>query len=581
MRDNFDVSVVVLISLLALSTTAIAQDTSIGESREPREKLAAGEAVAPDVDVSAIFSWGVKFKGRPFDSEFEGFRLFPGSDWKQFSAIGFRAGDVLKEIDGVALSDPKIRISDFPQLKKGETVSVIIERDGRLEALAFSLRQPTRDDYREEISRKDLFEASRDGDLERVRELIDAGADVNDTTAGHGMPALAIAVDQARRDNGQVAVMELLINHGAKLDTTDSIGRTLLVYALTKGAAAVEVLLDAGIDVNAQDDFGRTALSHAMSDSDDEVFNLLLEHGADVDLLPDGGSVALQSAIANKHLDRVARLLDLGVDVNAKDNEGQTALFAAVDNLWSPSLEAVLALLERGAIVNIEDDYGNTPLSVARRGLKEFLSTEKRLMRAARKGKLFDTTPEMIQQDKHDYEQIVSLLEQAGAREILPAEDSLLFASRTGNLGRVTDFIANGEEIDAEDPRNGFTPLIWSVFNGHFRITEVLLENGADVNAMGKRGERALIVAAREKAPLEVYTLLLEYDADPNHLDDGGNSALMYAALHAPVEATRMLLDAGADPNLKAGEDGYTAAYFAVMGMREDVLELLIAAGAE
>ena len=98
---------------------------------------------------------------------------------------------------------------------------------------------------------------------------------------------------------------------------------------------------------------------------------------------------------------------------------------------------------------------------------------------------------------------------------------------------------------------------------------------------MGKRGERALIVAAREKAPLEVYTLLLEYDADPNHLDDGGNSALMYAALHAPVEATRMLLDAGADPNLKAGEDGYTAAYFAVMGMREDVLELLIAAGAE
>ena len=172
----------------------------------------------------------------------------------------------------------------------------------------------------------------------------------------------------------------------------------------------------------------------------------------------------------------MARLLDLGVDVNAKDNEGQTALFAAVDNLWSPSLEAVLALLERGAIVNIEDDYGNTPLSVARRGLKEFLSTEKRLMRAARKGKLFDTTPEMIQQDKHDYEQIVSLLEQAGAREILPAEDSLLFASRTGNLGRVTDFIANGEEIDAEDPRNGFTPLIWSVFNGHFRITEVLLE---------------------------------------------------------------------------------------------------------
>ena len=581
MRENANTAAVVLISVLALSTILFAQDTSTGPPDEPHGTLAADEPATPEIDVSAIFRWGVKFKGRPFDSEFEGFRLFPGRDWKQFSAIGFKSGDVLKEIDGVALSDPKISISDFPQLRRGETVSVVIERDGQLEALAFKLRPPTRDDYREEISRKDLFEASRDGDLERVQELIDAGADVNDTTTGHGMPVLAIAVDQAWRDNGQVAVVELLISHGARIDTTDSMGRTLLIHALTKGAAVVRVLLEADIDVNARDNLGRTALSYAMSERDGEVFDLLLEYGADVALLPYGGSVAMQSAIANEHLDRVARLLDLGVDVNAKDGEGQTALFSAVDNLWSPSLEVVRVLLDRGAVVNIEDDFGNTPLSMAKKNLEEFLSSEKAQMRAARKGKLFNTTPEMVQQDKRDYEQIVYLLEQAGAWEVLPAERSLVHSARTGDLEQVAEFIGAGEDVNAVDPKNGFTPLVWAVFKGHDEIVRLLLENGADPNVVGQRGETALIVAARERAPLGIYTLLLEYGADPNYLDEAGNGALMYAALYAPVEAIRMLLDAGADPNLKAGDDGYTAAYFAAMGMRMDVLELLNAAGAE
>ncbi|HSG96858.1 MAG TPA: ankyrin repeat domain-containing protein [Woeseiaceae bacterium] len=579
MRDNINAFAAVLISLLALSTVSFAQDTSTGKPDEPRDTLAGDEPATPEVDVSAIFRWGVKFKGRPFDSEFEGFRMFPGRDWKQFSTIGFRPGDVLKEIDGVALSDPKISISDFPQLSRGETVSVVIERDGRLEALAFKLRQPTRDDYREEISRKDLFEASRDGDLERVQELIDAGADVNDTTTGHGMPVLAIAVDQAWRDNGQVAVVELLISHGAKLDTTDSMGRSLLIHALTKGSAVVEVLLEAGIDVNARDDFGRTALWYAMSDHDDEVFDLLLEYGADVALLPDGGSVAMQSAIANRHLDRVARLLDLGVDVNARDGEGQTALFTAIDNLWSPSLEAVRTLLERGAIVNIEDNFGNTPLSMAKNNLEEFLLSEKAQMRAARKGKLFNTTPEMVQQDKRDYEKIVSLLEQAGAREALPAERSLIHSARTGDLEQVAEFIGAGEDIDAVDPKNGFTPLLWAVFKGHDEIVGLLLENGADPNVVGQRGETALLVAAMEKAPPETYSLLLEHGADPNYQDGSGSSALMYAALYAPIETVQALLDAGADPDLETDGDGYTASYFAAMAMRMDVLELLAAAG--
>jgi len=580
MGNSINAPALLILSTFLLPTNSLAQDESAGKPVELQPASDETRKAPSQVDVAAIFSWSPIFDGKPFSSQLRGFRLFPGRDWKQFGSLGFKPGDLLKEIDGVVLSDSKLNPSDFEKFGAGEEVTVIVERNGQSEVLTFKLRHPTRDDYREEISRKDLFEAARDGDVERVQELIVAGADVNDTTAGHGMPALAIAIDQASRDVGQVAVVELLISHGARLDLTDSRGRTLLIHALTKGAAVVKVLLDAGIDVNAQDDFGRTALSYAMPQHDDKVFDLLLEYGADVRLLSDGGSVAMQSAIANKHLDRVDKLLDLGIDVNAKDSEGQTALFSAIDD-WSPRLPAVEFLLNRGAIINIEDDFGNTPLSMAKKNLKEFLSTEKAQMRAAKKGKLFDTTPEMVQQDKHDYQQIVLLLEQADGRDVLPAEESLLYAARTGNLGQVTEFIRRGEDIDEIDPKNGFTPLIWAVFKGHDGIAEILLENGADPNVIGKRGETALIIAARERAPLQTYALLIDHNADPNFLEDSGNSALIYATMYAPIEAVKLLLDAGADPNLKAGDNGYKAANFAAMAMRMDVLELLIAAGAE
>ena len=220
-------------------------------------------------------------------------------------------------------------------------------------------------------------------------------------------------------------------------------------------------------------------------------------------------------------------------------------------------------------------------MSLAKENLEGFLSTENSRTRAARKGKLFDTTPGDVQQEKRDYEQIVLLLEQAGGRDILPGEESLLRAARLGNLDLTLRFIAEGENLDAKDPKNGYTALVWAILKRNDEIAEVLLQNGADANIAGHRGETALLIAARDKAPIETYTLLLSHGADPNCVDESGSSALMLAAPHAPIEGVQLLLDAGADPNLKAGESGYTAANFAVMAMRLDVLELLMAAGAE
>jgi len=428
-----------------------------------------------------------------------------------------------------------------------------------------------------EIKRKVLFEAARDGEIERVQELIEAGEDINQTTSGK--TPLEFAVENGFRETGQAAVVELLISHGARIDTTDEMGRTLLVYALTNGAPVVKALLDAGIDVNAQDGLGRTALSNAITGKDDEVFDLLLEYGADVNLSSDGGSIELQSAIANDHIDRVVKLLDLGVDVNARDHEDQTALFAAADGR-KPRVNAVQVLLDRGAVANIEDNYGNSPQMLAQKNLDAFLESEKAAMKRAAAGKSFNTTPEMIQQQKRDYQRIVALLEEAGGNELAPVEMSLSYAARIGDLAAVRDYLRKGGDVGAIDVKSGYSPLIWALFRNHERVANTLLDSGADPNIVGVRGETALMLAIDRGASIETIRHLLDSGADPN-LQTKAGTALIAAAMSSPNKVVKLLLDSGADPNLSYGEDCYTASYGAMMAGRRDILRLLKAAGAE
>jgi ankyrin repeat protein len=507
-----------------------------------------------------------------------GYRVYPGWDRNQFQALRLIPGDLITEIDGVALSDPEVGKRQLEKLRTGTPIPVAVERKGQSVVLSLELRQPTREDYRDEIGRKDLWEAARDGDLERVRELIEAGEDIEQTTSG--MTALQIAVRNGFRGTGQAAVVELLISRGARIDATDEIGRTLLVDALTNGAAVVEALLDAGIDVNAKDNLGRTALSYAVSGKDDEVFDLLLQYGADATLLSDGGSVVMQSAISNRHLDRLVKLLDSGVDVNAIDRRGQTALFAAVDNIWSPTLDVVQLLLDRGATANIQDHYGDYPLKLAQQHLDDFLKTEKRQMKEAKKKARFGIafTPEQLQQRKRDFQQIVALLKEAGGDNLAPVDISLLYAARIGDFEMANDCLRKGENIDAIDSSNGYSPLIWALQQNHEDVADKLLDGGADPDIVANYGETALMVAIEREASMDTIRHLLDSGADPN-LETGGGTALMIAALSAPKRIIKLLLDYGADPNIKV--EGYTAAYAATMAGRQDVVDLLIAAGAE
>lgn len=70
-----------------------------------------------------------------------GYRVYPGRDRKQFSALGLRPGDLIKDIDGQSLTDPTQAMQIFQALGTAEQVTVTVERNGQPETITLKTSQ--------------------------------------------------------------------------------------------------------------------------------------------------------------------------------------------------------------------------------------------------------------------------------------------------------------------------------------------------------------------------------------------------------------------------------------------------------
>ncbi len=71
----------------------------------------------------------------------QGYRVYPGRNRAQFSALGLRPGDLIKSIDGQSLNDPQQAMQIFQSLGNADSVSVTVERNGQPEVLTLSTSQ--------------------------------------------------------------------------------------------------------------------------------------------------------------------------------------------------------------------------------------------------------------------------------------------------------------------------------------------------------------------------------------------------------------------------------------------------------
>lgn len=105
----------------------------------------------------------------------------------------------------------------------------------------------------------ELLTASKTGQLEEVKSLLEQGASVNHLQESTGSSSLAVAAQE-----NKISVVEYLIEKGANVNVRDASGGTALFGPATNGFVKMAtILVENGLDVNSVDSTGFTALHYA------------------------------------------------------------------------------------------------------------------------------------------------------------------------------------------------------------------------------------------------------------------------------------------------------------------------------
>lgn len=350
---------------------------------------------------------------------------------------------------------------------------------------------------------QDLIYAILGGDTEKVRRLLDAGADPNEVTtwpwermtplgalassleAGPDIFSLLLAAglhlfrdERHRQEWASLSPAEMLERiRLSDVDADEGVGSMAAGFfqsIFRNQFEEVQRYLDLGLDPNLIDGEGDPALHSAQTP---EMIRLLVEAGAEIEGRDTYGQTTLGRACTETNRDVALILIDLGADVNATHDHGYSVLMSAAGAIEQDS-EVVRILLEHGADARHVSEYGHNPLH-------EWVSDYDSGVRNSER------------------EEVARLLVQAGT------------------------------SLDARTHR-GFTPLNLALLDGRDDDALCLLRLGADPNAdVVPESNEAIIHAV---PPLflvlrypHVVAALLEAGADPRATDDEGRTALDHA----------------------------------------------------
>jgi uncharacterized protein len=186
------------------------------------------------------------------------------------------------------------------------------------------------------------------------------------------------------------------------------------------------------------------------------------------------------------------------------------------------------------------------------------------------------------------------------AKKIYQSDVPLISAIAKGDIDTARKLIHVGTPLNVID-QGDYTPLQFAIYDGYTDFAAELLKDGADPNFANKQGRTPLMMAAWSN-DLDIAKLLLSKRVKVNAVDSDGETALM-AALHncpdgmpfsldgvadAEIQSkidshqtcsdgamVQLLLDAGADPNVKSNTDVTALLIASIMGNKCGALDLI------
>ena len=334
-----------------------------------------------------------------------------------------------------------------------------------------------------------LIQAVRAGNIERLRALLARGANIDVRGYGDGNSALHIAAGMEDGTNVDPVSGKWKSGFGMVDPNTGK-------AAWTPGIAAIiTLLLDHGADIESRNAIGETPLWKSVNRGMLVHTRLLLKRGANSIAITAGGKPILFAAATPELLDLFVKEMRMNPDI-PNMLTGLTYLQSLRPRPERQAIETQKLLKERGAT----DDGSKIP-----EAFKTQMTAFAQFMDTVRRDDIDGVTQQLTADAK-----LVNAYQRTGHTWLEQANGPLHEAKSTR---MVLLLLQAGADVNRANFA-GYTALHLAAQRGNLEIAQCLLEQGANPNARTVNYELPLHGAIHCKKP-EMITLLLQHKANP------------------------------------------------------------------
>ena len=391
-----------------------------------------------------------------------------------------------------------------------------------------------------------------------IKELVlNYGKDINQT----GDEDIGGLYQAIKHNN--IKAVKFFIENNAHVEIATFDGTTPLVLAIEENKPKiVELLIKEGkaniYGVYYGEDFEKYPIYCAVKNKNLNMIKILLNNNFDLKR----ESYILSYAMENSDENIIKYLVENGADMYSYEI---TALYQAVLNL-NPKL--VEYFLDKGASIEKAggtDVYGNIMMAAA--GSKFNNSNDKSPVDLTLLEKSAENSAKIT-------EMLIGKADKNIINDSLEGKTPLIIAVGNSYIDTAKILIENGANINAVDIE-GWSALSYAVNNGDIEIAKLLLENKAKIKDELLIAIKSPIVESR----INMMKLLIDNKANINYTDENGFNPLNIAIESGDMELTKFLITNGANVN-SLMQDGVSLIGYAIAQNNMDLLQILIENGA-
>ena len=398
-----------------------------------------------------------------------------------------------------------------------------------------------------------------------IKELVlNYGKDINQT----GDEDIGGLYQAIKHNN--IKAVKFLIENNANVEIATFDGTTPLVLAIEENKPKIVELLIKEGKANIYGVYAKETEKYpiycAVKNKNLNIIKILLNNNFNLK----EENYILSYAMENSDENIIKYLVENGANINYEifyENEEskRTILYNAVLSL---NLKLVEYFLDKGASIENagkSDIYGNILMAASGSKFnnnKNISAVDLKLLES-----LFQNSAKIMQM-------IIDKVDKKLINDSLEGKTPLIIAVGNSYIDTAKILIENGADVNAVDIE-GWSALSYAVNNGDIEIAKLLLENKAKI-----KGELLLAIKSPiVESSINIMKLLIDNKANINYTDENGFNPLNIAIESGDMELTKFLITNGANVN-SLMQDGVSLIEYAISQNNMDLLQILIENGA-